>query len=221
MKKSKWLFVILLLGMVMLSYSQREGSLSVEDFKELIPILKDNPTLFCSEMNRFKIGFFPTSHLVKEFTELGMPKEVLACLKKNFPKNLKFHIVQFQCLYDDCEESLIKKLSIQTKESIFDQRASNKAFRNFSRKEIVGKIKTEETFTSKELPSVYLISYIKMKDSGLVASIKLKYINEHSSGGQQLSKKDFMFDSEEKKDVEKSCKEIAFWALEIIDGEIN
>ncbi len=221
MKNIKHLLIVLTLISSTYSYCQLESTLSEDDIKDLIPILKNDSTLFCNELDRFNIGFFPTSELVSEFKDLGMPSEVIKCLKENFPDNLKFHVIHFECFSSDCGKWITKDLSVETKEAIFDEKASNEAFRKFSRKEIADYIKDEAKFDNPELPSVFLTGIVHKSDSSFTAVIRLKYQNQHSIGGQRLAAKGFEFKSAKRKDIKAGCKRIAIWALDTIENEIN
>ncbi len=215
------LLIIILFAPVTHAFCQLPSTISLEDFKGLIPILKNDSDLFCNEIDRLEIGFFPTSELVQEFIELGMPSEVIICLKANFPNNLKFHVILFDCFAEDCENQITKKLSEGTKEAIFDEKSNNEEFRAFSRKEIVDDIKDRAAFSNEELPTVFLTGTVHMSDSSFTAEIRLKYQNQHSVGGQPLAVKDFEIQSAKRIDVQEGCKKIAIWALDQIEKEIN
>lgn len=215
------LLIVILFAPVTHAFCQGPSTISSENFKDLIPILQHDSNLFCNEIDRLKIGFFPTSELVQEFIELGMPSEVIKCLKANFPNNLKFHVIHFECFSPDCGKRITKKLSVETKEAIFDEKSNNQAFRNFSRKEIVDYIKDTAEFDIEELPTVFLTGIVHKSDSVFTAVIRLKYQNQHSVGGQRLAVEVFEFKSAKRKDVEEGCKKIATWALGQIEKEIN
>ncbi|MDO5978940.1 hypothetical protein [Flavivirga spongiicola] len=221
MNSLRRLLIILFFVQIIQSFGQNQGTFGSDDIDALIPIIKDDHEYWCREIDRHKIGFFPTSELIQEFKELGMPSKAIRCLRKKVQENLKIHVIKFECFSPKCHDGIKADISYETKEAIFFQKSNKRKFRNFSRKVIADYIKDTAKFNNQELPTVFLTGIIHKSDSSLTAKISLKYQNQNNVGGQLLATKNIEFKSLKGRDVQKACNQIALWALSIIEDEIN